>query len=54
MKLGHYRNTGRSRAEIARGLCECEAVAAPFQRLLESGVGERIERAKGEALEVLR
>jgi hypothetical protein len=29
-------------------------VSAPFLRLLESGVGERIERAKGEALEVLR
>ncbi len=47
-------NTGRAAADVARGLCECQAVLAPFLRLLESGVGERIERAKAEALEVIR
>jgi len=47
-------NTGQSAADVARRLCECEAVAAPFLRLLESGFGERIEAAKTEALEVLR
>jgi hypothetical protein len=47
-------NTGRSTGELAREACELDAVAAPFLRLLESGVGEQLEVAKFEALEVLR
>jgi hypothetical protein len=47
-------NTGRDTGELAREACERDAVAAPFLRLLESGVGEQLEVAKFEALEVLR
>lgn len=47
-------NTGAEPVGIAHRLCEHDAVAAPFLRLLESGLGAQLEAAKAQALEAIR